>query len=135
MDPVDQDERLDRALKGLPAPRAPRSLLPRVLAATVERPAPVATGWSTWPIALRVAASVVFLALVALASMFVAAPPARVSQAADTAGDVATVVRALWDVMIQPVATYLVVLGISLALACALAWAAFEAALGGASHR
>ena len=72
MDPVDQDERLDRALKGLPAPRAPRSLLPRVLAATVDRPAPAATGWSTWPLGLRVAASVVFLALVAVASMFFA---------------------------------------------------------------
>jgi len=51
------------------------------------------------------------------------------------AGDVATVVRVLWEVLAQPVASYLFVLGVSLALACALAWAALEAALGGASHR
>jgi hypothetical protein len=37
--------------------------------------------------------------------------------------------------MLQPVATYLFVLGVTLALACALAWAALDAALGGASHR
>ena len=136
MDPVDLDERLDRALRQLPPPRAPRTLLPRVLAATVALPArPAATGWSTWPIAWRVGSVVLFLAFVAGAGTLLAAPPARLSDTADRAGEVATVVRALWSVMLQPVATYLFVLGITLALACALAWAALEAALGEASHR
>ena len=53
----------------------------------------------------------------------------------DAAGEVATLLRVFWDVMLQPVATYIFVLGVSLALACALAWAALEAALGGASQR
>lgn len=136
MDPVDLDERLDRALRALPQPRAPRTLLPRVLAATADGPAPAAaTGWTTWSVGWRVASVALFLAAAAGAWRFFSAPPAQVSDAADTAGEVATVVRVLWDVMLQPVATYLFVLGISLALACALAWAALEAALGEASHR
>src|SRR5690606_31534226 len=135
MDPVDLDERLDRALQQLPQPRAPRTLLPRVLAATVQQPArPAATGWSTWPIAWRVASVALFCLAVAGAWMLSTAPPARLSETADRAGEVTTVVRALWSVMLQPVATYLFVLGIMLALACALAWAAFEAALGEASQ-
>jgi hypothetical protein len=136
MVPVDPDDRLDRALRQLPQPQAPRTLLPRVLAATVDQPArPAATGWSTWPVGWRVGAAAIFVAVIVGAGLLFSAPPAQVSQAADTAGDIATVARAMWSVMLQPVATYLFVLGISLALACALAWAALEAALGGASHR
>jgi hypothetical protein len=136
MDPVDHDERLDRALRQLPTPRAPRTLLPRVLSATVLQPAPpAATGWSTWPIGWRAASVALFCAVVAGAWMLSTAPPAGLSETAGRAGEVATVVRALWSVMLQPVATYLFVLGIMLALACALAWAALEAALGEASHR
>jgi len=52
------------------------------------------------------------------------------------ADDAATVVRVLWDVLLQPVATYVSILAISLALACALFWTAVERlAPGGASQR
>jgi len=135
MDPIDRDERLDRALRQLPSPRAPGTLLTRVLDATVNRPVPSATGWTTWSAASRLASAAVFLAIAGAVWWFLASPPQGVSRAAETAGEVAVVMRALWDVMLQPVATYLFVLGLSLALACALAWAALEAALGGASHR
>ena len=136
MDPIDLDEQLDRELKALPQPRAPRTLLPRVLAAADEREAQaVATGWSTWPTGWRVASVALVLAIAVLASRLFNAPPPAVSSAAESAGEIATVVRVLWEVMLQPVATYLFVFGISLALACALAWAALEAALGGASQR
>jgi hypothetical protein len=136
MDPVDLDDRLRQELADLPVPRAPRTLLPRVLAATAQlEMRPAATGWSTWPVGWRLAAAAVFLAFAAGVWALATAPPAGLSETADRAGEVATVVRALWGVLLQPVATYLFVLGISLALACALAWAALEAALGGASHR
>ena len=136
MDPVDLDDRLDRELKALPRPRAPRTLMPRVLAATVNREArAAATGWFTWPLWWRIASVVGLVALVAGVSVFLSSPPQRLSEAAETAGKAATVARVLWEVMAQPVATYLFVLGVSLALACALAWAALEAALGGASQR
>lgn len=138
MDPADLDALLDRELRELPRPRAPRTLLPRVLAATGGRLAPVPprpTGWSTWSLGRRLVASAAMLAVVVVAWMLTEAPPATVTEAAETAGDAATVVRVLWTVLLQPVATYIFVLGVSLTLACAGAWAALEVALGGASHR
>lgn len=136
MDPADLDARLDRELRGLPAPRAPRTLLPRVLAATANRaPQAAATGWFTWPLGWRIVSVAFVAALAAVASFLFSSPPQSLSHAAETAGDAATVARVLWQVVAQPVASYLFILGISLALACVLAWAALEAALGGASHR
>jgi hypothetical protein len=136
MDPVDLDDRLDRELKALPRPRAPRTLLPRVMEMTANRPQhAAASGWSTWPMAWRLASIVVLLFAMGAGYLLISAPPQPLSHAAERAGEVATVARVFWDVMAQPVATYLFVLGISLALACALAWAALEAALGGVSHR
>ena len=136
IDPADLDARLDAELRQLPPVRAPRTLLPRVLAATAGRQsAPAATGWSTWSLPWRIAVSTAAVAFLAAMSILIAAPPRGVTDAAKTVGDVATIARVVWDVMLQPVATYLVVLGISLALACALAWAALEAALGEAPHR
>lgn len=144
MDPVDLDELLDRELKALPGPRAPRTLLPRVLAATgsadaagtpAHVPQAAPTGWSTWSTGRQAAAVAALCLLVTAITMLVSAPPSGAAEAARTANETATVVRVLWDVMLQPVATYMFVLGISLALACAGAWAAMEFALGGASHR
>lgn len=136
MDPADLDDSLDRELKALPRPRAPRTLLPRVMEMTADRPLPAAaSGWSTWPVVWRVASVIVLLLAAGGGYLLVSAPPQPISNAAERAGEVATVARVFWDVMAQPVATYLFVLGISLALACGLAWAALEAALGGASHR
>jgi len=136
VDPVDLDARLDRDLRDLPQPRAPRSLLPRVLAATVQgEPRAAATGWSTWPASWRAVSAVLFACAILAAAMFLSAPPQQLTGAAETAGQVATVARVFWEVLARPVASYLFVLGISLALACALAWAALEAALGGASQR
>jgi len=136
MDPIDLDERLDRELRHLPRPGAPRTLLPRVLAATIDcTTGPSATGWLTWPLGWRIAFAAVVLLLAAGGSVLLTAPPPAVRNAAETAGEVATVARVLWEAMLQPVATYVFVLGVSFTLACALAWAALEAALGGASHR
>ncbi|MBA3298081.1 MAG: hypothetical protein H0U19_14230 [Acidobacteria bacterium] len=136
MDSGDLDERLDGELRRLPRPRAPRSLLPRVLAATVDHGlAASATGWFTWPLRWRITSLTVMLAVAAVAWMFLTAPPQGVANAVQNAGEIATVVRAFWEVMLQPVVTYLFVLGISLTLACALAWAALDVALGGASQQ
>ena len=129
----DLDRRLDRELTRLPRPRAPQSLLPRVLAATTLRPA--ATGWFTWPKEWRVASVAAMTALVAAAAWLLSAPPEPVSGMAQSAGQAATTVRVLWDVVLEPAATYLAIIGIVLTLICAAAWAALEVALGGASHR
>lgn len=137
MDPADLERLLDRELKQLPAPRAPRTLLPRVLAAAAGRgeQALPATGWSTWSPVWQAASVAVLLVFTAGLSWLISAPPAPVTSATRTAGEAATVMRLFWDVLLQPVATYIFVLGLSLALACAAAWAALEFALGGATHQ
>ena len=136
MDPADLEQRLDRELRQLPRPRAPRTLLPRVLAATVERAdGPAATGWFTWPRAWQIGSAAALALLAAGLWMFLTAPPRPVTEIARTAGETATVMRAFWQVLLQPVATYVAALGVGLALACAAAWAALEVALGGASQR
>ena len=135
MDPVDLDRRLDRELSGLPRVRAPLTLLPRVLAATAMRAPAPATGWLTWPRSWQAASIAALVALVAGASWLLSAPPAPVSEMAQSAGQAATTVRVLWDVLLQPAATYLFAIGLILTLICAAAWAALEVALGGASPR
>ena len=136
MDPVDLDELLDRELKALPAPRAPRTLLSRVMAETVDRASlPRQTGWFTWTIAWQALSVLALVAIVVGAWMFATRPPSGVTNVARTAQETATVARVFWDVLLQPVATYIFILGVLLAFACAAAWAALEVALGGASHR
>ncbi len=70
MPPGDLEDVVDRALKELPAPRAPRTLLPRVMAAIESgraEPAPARTPrarpWVTWPLAWQVASVAVVIAL------------------------------------------------------------------------
>ena len=60
----------------------------------------------------------------------------RAASFARNADEAAAVVRVLWEVLLQPVATYVSVLAISLVLACALLWTAVERlAPGGAPQR
>jgi hypothetical protein len=135
MDPADLERLLDRELKQLRTPRAPATLLPRVLAATVHREAPAPRGWQTWPMAWRVAS--IAAASVAVLALWFLAPwsSPRVSAVAEGAGQAATIARVFSDVFLQPIATYLLILAIALCLACAAVWTAFELALGGVSHR
>jgi hypothetical protein len=137
MDPVDLDQLLDRELTQLPRPRAPQTLLPRVLAATTRggRRRTAATGWFTWSREWQIGSVAALLAFLVGVATLVAAPPTGVTSAARTASEAATVVRVFSELLLQPVATYMFALGVSLALVCAAAWVALEFALGGASHR
>ena len=137
MDPVDLDQLLDRELKRLPRPRAPRTLLPRVIAATIDRASDVsaATGWSTWSRAWQLGSVTCVLAVLVGIWLLLPAAPREITDATRTAAETATVIRVFWQVLFGPIAIYIAVLGVALTLACAAAWAAFEVALGGASHR
>ncbi len=150
MNPIDLEQLVDAELKRLPAPRAPRTLLPRVLAAAAahEQHAKPTRGWAFWPRAWQLAGGIFAVAvlvgiwkLAAFAQPFVAEllPSVGFGRAAALtrgADDAVTVVRVFWDVLLQPVATYVSILAISLALACALLWTAVERlAPGGASQR
>ena len=64
---LDPESSLDRALRDLPMPRAPLTLLPRVMTAVrmwSQRPW-YARGWFTWPIAAQVAVLVALVTAVA----------------------------------------------------------------------
>jgi hypothetical protein len=149
MNPIDLEQIVDAELKRLPTPRAPRTLLPRVIAATAaQKPPAPARGWVGWPRGWQFAGGVVAVAvLFAGRQLFVVLQPflaqmaslagfGRAAAFTRSADDTATVVRVLWDVLLQPVATYVSVLAISFALACALLWTAVERlAPGGVSQR
>ena len=149
MNPIDLEQLVDGELKRLPTPQAPRTLLPRVLAATAAQPHPQpARGWAGWPRAWQFAGGAVTAVMLLgvwkllafsrplLDQLFPNAGSTGASTLTRNADDVATVVRVLWEVLLQPVATYVSVLAVSFALACALLWTAVERlAPGGASQR
>jgi hypothetical protein len=149
MSPIDLEQLVDRELKRLPTPRAPRTMLPRVLAAAAaQQHAKPARGWTVWPRGWQFAGGVVAAAvLIGLWKLAAFAQPLiaqlvsiggfdRAASFTQSADEAATVVRVLWEVLLQPVATYVSVLAITFALACALLWTAVERlAPGGASQR
>lgn len=66
---TDRTDALSHALRALPLARAPRTLLPRVMAAVAARLAPRRPTWFDWPAWAQVASAVVMLLLVAGASL------------------------------------------------------------------
>lgn len=116
---ADLEQRVDRELRRLPAPRAPQTLLPRVLAAVeawVNRPW-YTRAWFTWPLGWQVA-SVALLAL-AFAGLWML-PPAPPSVVVTTNAG-----RVLWRTIVEPFLAYAFVIVVIMCLACA----AFGAAL------
>lgn len=116
---ADLEQRVDRELRRLPAPRAPHTLLPRVLAAVeawVNRPW-YTRAWFTWPLGWQVA-SVAVLAL-AIAGLWML-PPAPPSVIVTTNAG-----RVLWRTIVEPFLAYAFVIVVIMCLACA----AFGAAL------
>jgi len=116
---ADLEQKIDRELRRLPAPRAPHTLLPRVLAAVeawVNRPW-YTRAWFTWPLGWQVA-SVALLAL-AVAGVWML-PPAPASVVGTTNAG-----RVLWRTIVEPFLAYAFVIVVIMCLACA----AFGAAL------
>jgi hypothetical protein len=135
MNPEDLERLADRELRRLPAPRAPQTLLPRVMAAVeawAGRPW-YSRAWFTWPIGWQ-AVSVAAFALVVGGAVFFAP---RVEAAATNA--IATVqvlaggvveaapvettahsARILWRTLLEPLATYALVVVVLMVLACAV---------------
>lgn len=151
-DPADLERQIDRAFRQLPAPRAPRTLLPRVLAAA-DAPARHAArpdSWFTWPRAWQAASLAASALLVTalvwgwpvLQALIAALTPAplhaagaRVSDASETVVAVATVVRLLWQALVQPFVEYVLIVIVVMCGACAAFGAALSrVALGEASQ-
>jgi hypothetical protein len=141
MEPGDLERLVDGELKKLPPPRAPRTLLPRVLAAVdeVNRRPWYARAWLTWPLGWQVASAVLLLLLVAGVTQLLPAARAAASTltfVADVRGDVAdtardvevarTAARVLWDTLLAPVVPYAFGLVLLMCTACAIFGAALN---------
>src|SRR5262245_391891 len=150
IDPVDLEQFVDRALADLPQPRAPRTLLPRVMSA-VEQAARrpwYARAWFTWPRAWQAAFAAALLVSVVGGSMLVPTTSHLVTEvwnfriALSTGIDVPYWVistwgatRVLWRVIVEPVLPYVVVFTLSMSAACVAVGTALDrVALGGASE-
>jgi hypothetical protein len=148
MEPDDLERLVHRALTDLPAPRAPRSLRPRVLAAAVP---PVAgRPWFTWPWPLQAAAVLVVVGLAGavawvrpavLASLGGVVPTSiqtgagYLGGAAETSAALLRVMELTWSAVVAPIARIVLLLTVLLCTACALCVAALSrVALGGASQ-
>ena len=135
MDPADLERLIDRELHTLPAPRAPRTLLPRVMAAvdaTARRPWYART-WYEWPIAGQLVSALVLLGVVGAGSALL--PQLRevvlaLNFVADVRGDVSasarevevatTAVRVLWRTLLAPVVPWAFGLITLMCAACAV---------------
>src|SRR4029450_211629 len=119
MNPIDLETRIDRTLRRFPAPRAPQTLLPRVLAAVQEwsqRPW-YSRAWFTWPIGGQII-SAAALILVVIGAAFPArgaaaaidAAAARllsgVMPVAQRAEAMFNAVRLVWRAVVEPLAVY-----------------------------
>ena len=140
--PDELESRIDRELRRLSAPRAPRTLLPRVMAAIAMAQRPwYARGWRTWPLGWQLASATA--GLVGLAAMWVVGPSLIQLVTAPVSGGAGPVGRGvvdgltrlaefrrdvaiLWRVVVAPLATLALV---PLAVMCA-ATMAFGVALG-----
>jgi len=135
MDPADLERLIDRELRALPPPRAPRTLLPRVMAAvrvSADRPW-YARAWLTWPAGWQVASVLALLATAAGAAVLWPTLQAAVNAltfVADVRGDVAetardvevatTAVSVLWRTLLAPVVPYAFGLVFLMCVACAV---------------
>lgn len=135
MDPVELESFVDRRLKHLRPPRAPETLLPRVLLAArewAERPW-YARAWLTWPPGWRFASLAAFALLAASgawawpralsalpAALSVTTPPSSaVIQLAERVQLTTHAGRILWRALFEPVAQSAGVAVFLLCLVCA----------------
>jgi hypothetical protein len=145
---TDLERQIDRELTRLPAPRAPGTLLPRVMHA-VRTTEPRPSGWFTWPLSWQVASlALMVLALAGAARLWpvaIAGMSLIVSQSAMDLGgrfsalsrvvtDAAGAAGTIWSV-VQPIVSGMVLLLTVMCGACAVFGAALRAVvLGGPSR-
>ncbi len=144
MNPIDLETLVDRGLRKLPPPRAPHTLLPRVLAAVQrwsERPW-YARAWFTWPVGGQiVSVAALMLILVGGALLMMTAQSAFDQTTARLLSDVTPIAhraeatlnaaRVVWRAVIEPLTPYAFALVTLMCLACV----AFGSALNHVAFR
>ena len=134
MKPDDLERFVGGALKQLPPPRAPDTLLPRIMAAvdtSVQRPW-YRRAWRTWPLGWQVASAIACAALILLIAsagpVNTATTVARTAPASDVISDsvafagrmqdASGVAWTLWRVVLQPLVPYAFALAMLMCGAC-----------------
>ena len=135
MDPADLERLIDRELRALPPPRAPRALLPRIMAAVEERAQrPWYTrAWLQWPVGWQLASALALIGVVATGSVllpqlrdavmaltFVANVRGDVAESAREVEVAATAVRVVWRTLLAPVVPWAFGLITLMCAACAV---------------
>ena len=116
MDPADLERLIARELRSLPAPRAPRTLLPRVMAAATaaaERPW-YSRAWLQWPVGWQLIRDAVE------AISFVANVRSDVASSAREVETATSAVRVLWRTLLAPVVPWAFALVTLMGAACAV---------------
>ena len=141
MNPVELEIIVDRNLRQLPAPRAPHTLLPRVLRAVdawTRRPW-YDRAWFTWPHGWQLASAAALVLIGVLlpgawavaaanASALTAPVIAEVAEALERTAVSVNAAGVLWRALVEPLVPYLFGVALLVMLMC-LACAAFVAAL------
>ena len=144
MHPADLETLVDRELRRLPAPRAPHTLLPRVLAAVQQwsqRPW-YARAWFTWPAAAQIASAAALILLLVASALLITNAQIAVGQTsarlltgvaplAQRAEATINAARVVWRALIEPLLVYAFGLVVLMCLACA----AFGTALNHVAFR
>jgi hypothetical protein len=143
MHPRDLEAIVDRECRRLPLPRAPESLLPRVMAAVQAwtlRPW-YARAWFTWPVWLQAGAIAAFVALAAAGAFVmpraqgavrdaVSAPAANILSSVSVpmrgVEIAASMALVLWRLVIEPLTPYVFVIVLMMGAACAVCAAAID---------
>ena len=136
MQPDELEQLVGRALQSLPEPRAPQTLMPRVLAAARHAASPwYARPWRTWPVQWQVAWAVVLVVLVsagavalpAARDLITTASPALASTSQridDTAGVLRQaeaardLVWVVWRLVFAPAMAYAAIVTVLMSLLC-----------------
>jgi len=151
MDPRSPDDVVHGALRRLKPPRAPSTLVPRVLAAIAERDRaalhdPGPWTWFTWPLAWKAASIAALVVLAAGLAWLQPGVPgilegsisgagARITPLLEATAAVVSVMSIVWEAFLQPIVGYLLVWIVLMSAACAAFGAAVgRVALGGPSH-
>jgi hypothetical protein len=147
--PEDLERAVDRALRALPLPKAPATLLPRVMATV--RSSRHARTWFAWPLAwqaVSLAAAVLLIAAIAwlapagfalgaasLTRIANTAPVAELIAAVRDASQTVTAFGVIWRGLLQPLVNWALVFVVVMCVACmAFGTALSRIALGGATQ-
>jgi len=133
VDNADLERQINRELRALPTPRAPRTLLPRIMAAVEEsaRRPWYMRAWLEWPTSMQLASAVLLIGLVAGGSVlmpqlrsaltaisFVASVQSDVADSARDVEVATTAARVLWRTLLAPVVPWAFALLTLMGAAC-----------------